>query len=83
MSDAGSNAGLFAASNRGRALRSVKCKYFKDLKEISASVTGDKCLMLKTDLESKIAADGLNHFSLMSDVLQRKDGKLVPLDTDQ
>ena len=39
--------------------------------------------MLKTDLESKIAADVFNHFSLMSDVLQRKDGKLVQLDTDQ
>jgi len=72
-----------ASSNRAYAVRTVKCKFLKDLKEISTSTTGDQYLMLKTDLDSKLEADGFQHFSLMSDSLERKNGKLVPIEDDR
>ena len=71
-----------SSSNRAYAVRTVKCKFLKDLKEISTSTAGDQYLMLKTDLDSKIAADGFEHWSLMSDELVRKDGKLVGIADD-
>ena len=71
-----------AGSQRDVAVRTVKCRCLKGLKEISTSTTGNQYLMLKTDLDSKLAADGFEHFSLMSDELVRKDGKLVAVGDD-
>ena len=70
-----------AESRRDQATKAVRCKFLSQMEKIPQEVRETEHLLLREDLYAKMSADGFDHFTAMSEVLQEEHGRLVPLET--
>ena len=71
-----------ADSRRDQATKTVRSKYLSQMEKIPQEVRETEHHLFREDLYAKMSADGFDHFTAMSEVLQEEHGRLVPLDTE-
>ena len=70
-----------AESRRAQATKAVRSKYLSQMEKIPHEVKETEHLLLREDLFAKLSADGFDHLTAMSEVLQEEHGRLVPLES--